>query len=74
MPTWMNRSKEFEAARQAAHRAKRQEKGNCIKCGLKVAVGSIQLCEHHLQKQRAYANARNARKRAAQVREGKRRG
>lgn len=63
MPTWMNRTKEAEAARQAAHRAKRQDSGNCIRCGFKCADGSKQLCERHLALQRQYMNARNAKKR-----------
>ena len=63
MPTWMHRPKDQEAARQRAHRERRQAKGNCIKCGLRCAPNSVQLCETHLAVQRIYANARNARKR-----------
>lgn len=66
MPTWMNRTKESEAARQAIAREKRQTAGNCIKCGFKCALHSVQLCERHLAAQRSYANKRNAIKRASQ--------
>lgn len=66
-PTWMNRTKEAEAARQAALYARRKAAGNCIRCGFKAADGSVQLCERHLAKQRGYANARNAKKRAAAI-------
>src|ERR1051326_1324888 len=58
MPTWMNRSKEHEAARIAAARARRQEAGNCIRCGLRAAASSKQLCESHLEEQRQYQLAR----------------
>ena len=63
MPTWMRRSKEAEAARQAAARERRQLNGNCIRCGFACDPNSTQLCVKHLAGQRAYANARNAVKR-----------
>lgn len=63
MPTWMNRSKESEAARQAEARQRRQAAGNCIKCGLARDPKSVQLCTRHLAQQRDYMNARNANKR-----------
>jgi hypothetical protein len=52
MPTWMNRSHESEAARQAAARERRQSAGNCIKCGFKRDPKSRQLCTKHLVEQR----------------------
>jgi len=58
MPTWMNRSPEREAARQAAHRARRQEKGLCIRCGDRQAPASRQLCLRHLLAQREQARQR----------------
>lgn len=64
MPTWMNRTKEAEAARMAAARERRQRAGNCIRCGIAADPESTQLCAKHLAAQRAYANARNAKKRA----------
>lgn len=64
MPTWMNRSKESEAARQAAARERRQDKGNCIRCGLQRSGESRQLCEQHLLEQRAAARLRYSVKRA----------
>lgn len=64
MPSWMNRTKEAEAARMAAQRARRQKAGNCIRCGFMCDAGSTQLCTKHLAQQRTYANARNARIRA----------
>lgn len=64
-PTWMYRTKEAEAARIADQRAQRQRNGNCIRCGVKCDANSKQLCTKHLAAQRAYANARNARKREA---------
>lgn len=57
-PTWMNRSKESEAARQAAAREQRQEHGNCIRCGLTRDPESKQLCTKHLLEQRAAARKR----------------
>lgn len=62
MPTWMNRTKEAEAARQAEQRWKRQEKGNCIRCGLARSKKSQQLCDRHLEMQRVARNAYNRRK------------
>lgn len=58
MPTWMNRSKESEAARQSGARARRQSNGNCIKCGLRRDRNSQQLCTRHLEEQRVYQLAR----------------
>jgi hypothetical protein len=52
MPTWMNRTPEAEAARKAAARQRRQEVGNCIRCGLKQDPKSTQLCTKHLIEQR----------------------
>lgn len=62
MPTWMNRSKEAEAARQAEMRERRQQAGNCIKCGIARDPASLQLCSRHLALQREYATARYAAK------------
>lgn len=58
MPTWMNRSKESEAARIAASREKRKATGACIRCGLRCDPTSVQLCAVHLKQQRAYQLAR----------------
>lgn len=52
MPTWMNRTKEAEAERMAAHRERRQKHGNCIRCGLARDPDSQQLCTRHLLEQR----------------------
>jgi hypothetical protein len=52
MPTWMNRTKEAEAARQAAARERRQKAGNCIRCGIARDPNSKQLCTKHLEQQR----------------------
>jgi len=57
-PTWMNRSKESEAARMAAHRARRQQRGNCIRCGMPQDPNSQQLCTMHLTVQREYQRKR----------------
>jgi hypothetical protein len=51
-PTWMNRPKEAEAARQAAIRERRQRAGNCIRCGFARDEHSDQLCTRHLLEQR----------------------
>lgn len=52
MPTWMNRTKEEDAARMAGIREKRQRAGNCIRCGVKRSDKSKQLCDRHLKEQR----------------------
>lgn len=57
-PTWMNRSKESEAARQAEARERRQEAGNCIRCGFKRSERSTQLCDKHLDAQKLYQRKR----------------
>lgn len=54
MPTWMNRSKESEAARRADACRARQEAGNCIRCGFKRDPASKQLCAKHLKSERTY--------------------
>jgi len=54
MPTWMFRSKESEAARQATLREQRQSKGNCIRCGFMLDRTSKQLCTIHLVQERRY--------------------
>lgn len=51
-PTWMHRTKEAEAARQAAARERRQRAGNCIRCGFACDPNSRQLCTKHLTEQR----------------------
>lgn len=51
-PTWMNRTKEAEAARQAEARERRKRNGNCIRCGLRRDPKSKQLCTRHLREQR----------------------
>jgi hypothetical protein len=48
MPTWMNRTKEENAERIAEIRRRRQESGNCVRCGLKRDPASKQLCAEHL--------------------------
>lgn len=58
MPTWMFRTKDAEAARQAAAREQRQDKGNCIRCGFQRDPKSKQLCTKHLLEQRAEARVR----------------
>lgn len=57
-PTWMHRTKESEAARQAEARARRQAHGNCIRCGLARDRRSQQLCTRHLLQQRLEARER----------------
>lgn len=52
MTTWMNRSKQSEAARHAARAESRQKAGNCIRCGLAFDPRSVQLCTKHLEAQR----------------------
>lgn len=61
MPTWMFRTKEAEAARQAAMRQSRQAAGNCIRCGSKRAPKSRQLCQKHLDEQREAYHTRKLR-------------
>ena len=51
-PTWMFRTKEAEAERQATQRARRQDRGCCIRCGLAFDSRSRQLCSRHLIEQR----------------------
>lgn len=63
MPTWMNRSKESEAARQAEMRRRRQANGNCIRCGSARDKSSKQLCPKHLEAQRDYQRRRLVAKR-----------
>jgi len=58
MPTWMCRLPEAEAARQAAHRERRQNHGNCIRCGGARDPRSKQLCTKHLLAQRKATRAR----------------
>ena len=62
MPTWMYRSKESEAARQAAARERRQSRGDCIRCGLACDPNSVQLCPKHLLAQRQAARERSRKK------------
>ena len=54
MPTWMNRTKEAEAARTAERYERRKSNGNCIRCGFIRDKESIQLCTKHLEESRRY--------------------
>lgn len=58
MPTWMLRTKEAEAERQASQRERRQRAGNCIRCGFKRDEASKQFCTKHLLEARKAARVR----------------